>query len=190
MEAICSKQGCIQIKHPIKAHIGTIYHSHWWKMWVFESGFGNWADDSVFWWANMLNLVSNWDTQMAALLSSHTLTLTFYFTEFIDISPATTITSGFFEARCQIQYIELCLVHLKPYNWNQMRDTITGVKQLSWMQFVGWLEHPWGVGVGGYDKEGSHMKLCLDRSIIWVFYTLDGKVMCMHRGKKTLWSEV
>lgn len=136
----------------------------------------------------MLNLVSNWDTQMAALLSSQTLILTFYFTEFLDISPATT--SGFFEAR----YIELCLVHLKPYNWNQMRDTITGVKQLSWMQFVGWLKHPWGVG--GYNKEGSHMKLCLDQSIIWVFYTLGThKCQCGWKGnvhaqrqKKTLWS--
>lgn len=138
----------------------------------------------------MLNLVSNWDTQMAALLSSQTLILTFYFTEFLDISPATTITtSGFFEAR----YIELCLVHLKPHNWNQMRhnhrsqtvvlDAVCGMTQApmgGWgaitKKEVTW-SYAWINPSYGYFILLAHTNV-----------NVDGKVMCMHRGKKTLWS--
>lgn len=111
MGATCPIQACMQIKHRIKAHSGTIQHSHWWKTWLFTSGFGNWADDSFFWWVNKtdsgLQLRERWQAQTKVILQNTHRCITVSSPEYQTSSQATKISTwGFFEAKCDSPYVK------------------------------------------------------------------------------------
>lgn len=72
------------------------------------------------------------------------------------------------------------LSHITETRW--LWVTQIKVKQLSWIQ--NW-------ALEGADT-GSHIKVCLDRSIIWVFYTpgtnkWQERIICTQRSKQALW---